>query len=941
MLRHIHDLSDENEYFFLWMGQSTSRPFGKRTEAYELFPNLEEKAIGLDITVALPASYNAVDTLTTTTDLEPGEPGLQSTWVGAQLRLGTPEKPLVGYGIVQRNTDNTLTVDWEVVPTRTSATVDAYLVWEDARNSKYGHLRVLTPYQPTTDDSNSRTVPYPPASGGWGAGEVPRKTPGYPNAAASTFEHHALLLDFTWNEGINGHGISEVTKNVGLFSVSGLVLSYGQSPVPCGVNTAADTLTLVSHGFVDNDTFVLSGTAAPGGLSFGVTYYVRTIGSPNAFSVAAYPDGPAIDITTAGTSVEIAKVPNTPADLMIGGYVVCDWTDGSGESKRSWGRIADNTPTSITVDAWGGDGQPSSATAPPLVTAWIPHWLDSPHAYTAFTGFTYPSNDMHPYSDKAHTAMVNGAVIRNRPRGHPNKNYRDLFGAIFLFGMRLSQALGKRVNIVHLGLNGSALFPTLSRNPRGFPGTVGWYDQHQHLGWSPASGGRIWSRVETLLRHCLPNAMAAEGNTKAPKFLGFYLSQGEGDALNQQARFYYAESLGQLKREVRNLLRELDYDPYVGTGAEVPFVQPQIMVLPYALKGTYDYYGSSLTFNGDVQGFVNDAIVRQAEEDEFSDWFPRDDLPRNLNGADGPDLGHLNGVGECIEALRTSFAMVKVVDRALSYGSPALVSTSRARAHVSIANEALALIGESAINSFEDGSSNATICQRLYRQAVDSVLQMRQWSFALRRKAIAEVRMPEQTLYGQYKHCYVVPAEATRPFEVLPPDKIREPFELGLVTQFTVVTPSPLLLENIYSDQVVANFTDKIGDNRNLIGDYLPPSELPTVSRSDLQPIPFQVERSPTGGTLLFCDQEQVTMRFVDRLIDPLEFPSTFRQVVIHHLASMLAPAIVRGREGDAMSQQQLLKAQAYLMIASDHDGVAHKPDHGPFDFIPDHIANR
>jgi len=865
MLRHIHDLSDDHEYFFVWMGQSTSRPFGTREEAYELFPGLEPKSIGDDIQVTLPGSYaggGATESLTSVTDLEPGEPGLQSKWTGAQIRLGTPASPLAGYGIVRRNEQYVLYVEWQVVPTVTSSTVDAYLVFDDHRNSKFEHVRVLTPYQPTTDDVNDREVLYPevPATG-WANGAEPMKTPLAPTPTATTFENHALLLPFTWHEGVNGYGISERTATIGTVTFSATGASWGGA------------LTIL-------------------------------------------------------------------ANVLAGGFVVVNWTDGTDVPMRSWARIASNTTGAFTIEGtWGGDGDPTGMTVPAVWEAWIPHWLDSPHAYDAYKGFTYPSNDMHPCSDHAHTAIVDGAVIRNRPRGHVNKNYRDLFGDIFLFATRMSQAIGKRVNIIHLGINGSSFYPSVNRNPRGFPGKIGWYDQNEHLSWAPGDSRRIWGRVETLLRECLPNALAAEGNTKTAKVLGFYLSQGEGDALSQHGRFYYAESLGQFKREFRNLVDDLGLNPYSGTEAEVPFVQPTIMTMPYGLKGTYNYYGIPLTFNADVQGFINDAIKRQAEEDEFSDWYSCDDLPRNILGADGPDVGHCNGVGECVKALRNSRLMTKVVDRALSYGSSALVATSRSKDRLKLCNQALALIGQKAITSFTDGSNNATVCDRLFDQARDTILQARQWGFAMTRKSLTEVRFPKQSLYAQYGHCYVVPAEAVRPFQVLPPDRIREDFELGLVTQFELT--GPVVTGNPYSDQFVADWTDKTGDNLDAIGDEVDPSELPTVDRLSLKPVPFQLERAPTGGLLLYTDQDQAVLRYVDRLADSLEFPTSFRQCVIHHLAAMLATALIRGPAGEKVAAQNLIKAQSYLNMASEADGVAHAADVHPFDAIPGHIAHR
>lgn len=845
MLRHIHDLSDDYEYFFVWMGQSTARPFGKRTEAYDFVSDLEPKAIGLDINVTLPASYTAEDTIASSTDLESAaEPGVNGTWIGAQLRLGTPAAPLAGYGIVRRNTVNSLDVEWVVTPTATSTAASAYLVFEDGRWARLPHVRVLTPYQPTTDDVDLRNVPYPPSTGDVTTGRRSLKTPLVPNPPTSDFEHHAMLLDLTFNEGIAGYGISDQTANVGAFTITGTSIAWSGS------------LTILP-------------------------------------------------------------------DVLAGGYVMVEFNT----SERAWARIVSNTTTTITVDAWSGDGDPSvpSPHDPnPIVTAWIPHWQNNPHHFDAYEGFLYPNNDMQPHSDRVEFSR--GAVIQNVPRGHSDKNYRDLFGGLNVFGQRLSDSLGRRINMVHLAINGSRLSPARSRNPRGFPGTIGWYD-HNNADWSMSSDKGLWARIETLLTHCLPNALAAEGNTKPPKVLGFYMSQGEGDSLSEIARLWYHETLGRFKRDFRNLVNDLGYNPYSGEGVDVPFVQPTIMELPYCRRGVYTYYGLNFTFSGDELQIVNDAIKRQAEGDEFSDWYPTDDLPRNLFGGDGPDPGHCNGVGEVIGGVRIANKMAILVDRALSYGSPVLVNTGRDI--VRICNQSLAMIGASAITSLSDGSNNASICSRLVNQARDTLLQMRQWSFATRRKALTRVRMPDQPLYAQYRFCYAVPVEATKPFEVMPPDYIREEFDIDQVVDFN------------YSSEVVSQFPDVIGDNLDVLGDHLLQSALPTVDRSDMLPVPFQIERDKRGGMLLYTDQEQATIRYIDRLADPSEFTSNFTQALVHHLAAMLATAIIRGREGERVAAEQLIKAQSYLQQASTSDAIGRKPDRNPFDHIPDHLRYR
>ncbi len=66
---------------------------------------------------------------------------------------------------------------------------------------------------------------------------------------------------------------------------------------------ANDQITWTSHGLAVNDPVVFSGSAAPGGLTFGLVYYVKTVVDANNFTVSATPGGTVIDITSTGTSV--------------------------------------------------------------------------------------------------------------------------------------------------------------------------------------------------------------------------------------------------------------------------------------------------------------------------------------------------------------------------------------------------------------------------------------------------------------------------------------------------------------------------------------------------------------------------------------------------------------------------------------------------------------
>jgi hypothetical protein len=75
----------------------------------------------------------------------------------------------------------------------------------------------------------------------------------------------------------------------------------GGTPKEFIVDTAADTVRSLAHGFSDTTTIVFYGDTVPAGLTEGTVYYVRDA-TTDTFKVAATSGGSAIDLTTAGGS---------------------------------------------------------------------------------------------------------------------------------------------------------------------------------------------------------------------------------------------------------------------------------------------------------------------------------------------------------------------------------------------------------------------------------------------------------------------------------------------------------------------------------------------------------------------------------------------------------------------------------------------------------------
>jgi len=75
------------------------------------------------------------------------------------------------------------------------------------------------------------------------------------------------------------------------------------------VTPSTDTIDFgAAHGLTNNDPLILSGSTPPGGTSFGTVYYAIVTGT-NTIQISETPSGPVLDITSAGTSVDVLTNP--------------------------------------------------------------------------------------------------------------------------------------------------------------------------------------------------------------------------------------------------------------------------------------------------------------------------------------------------------------------------------------------------------------------------------------------------------------------------------------------------------------------------------------------------------------------------------------------------------------------------------------------------------
>ena len=640
-----------------------------------------------------------------------------------------------------------------------------------------------------------------------------------------------------------------------------------------------------------------------------------------------------------GTTWTYANAVGT-ADHLNGGYVLVDWETG-GVTKRSWAPITDSTTTTFVVGTWLGDGDPTAHGNVKRYTAWIPHYNDSPHAYLPGEGFTYPNNDMQPCA-----ASAIGAAVHNRPRNITGNAYGDKFGDMLVAASRLSSSTGKRVNVVHLGVNDSSLVPSNARNASGFPGALGWWDFENHGTWAPNNPDSIYQRLDKLLRTVLPNALLAEASTKSLRCLGIVFSQGETDALSTSSRQHYSKTQKGFITALRNLIDTLGFTPYAN-GAKIPYVQPRIAYLPYALDATYDNHsergGGTVAYNADTESLVNTAIEENTSADGFAASVKVDDLPRLT-----ADPGIYSGIGEAELGSRIGDKLSILVDYGLAHGSTALANAQTKL--VGICNLALSNIGDSGqITSLDDGSEQAALCKKFLPEARDGLLQMRQWSFALRRRQLVGIQRPEAALFQHWTNCYVMPAEAMSAFTVLPPvvGPSSDSFDHTEVTTaaygvtFAANDGSATETNTEGVEVDAALISPGPGGESGVVMEAA--SLLPIQSHIALEPQAYAVEQSPLGHRYIFTNQTYATLQYVARVVDADQYSPQFATALACYLGSMLASVTIKGDEGEAVSGRLLQKTAGFVRAASASDARQQRPidSSRPFGFVPDHLAHR
>lgn len=200
-----------------------------------------------------------------------------------------------------------------------------------------------------------------------------------------------------------------------------------------------------------------------------------------------------------------------------------------------------------------------------------------------------------------------------------------------------------------------------------------------------------------------------------------------------------------------------------------------------------------------------------------------------------------------------------------------------ANSEVSIANQALLLLGANQITSLDDPVTPAQVAKAFYESARDELLQDHQWNFAVRRAALVLIPDPAPPadpipLYG-FANAFQLPPGGN---ENEPPYCIRV-----IDTSADTTWPLPVFL--VFGE-----------------GPWSTPAR-------------WQIE-----GRTLVTDAEAISIRYIGRITDPVLFPPAFDKALVYALAAKMAYPL---KVDVNLTKLRIDEAQAYLKRAKALDG--------------------
>lgn len=752
----------------------------------------------------------------------------------------------------------------------------------------YENVRVLTPYQPEQPGDYPAGAP---------------AVPGYSfTADIDGYQKTGLFLDFAWGEGIDGPGASGTSTATGATTMT--ATGAGWVPhlfaggfVRCGnskakiVDNTSEQLTI--------DAWVPSQPPATSSFLIWVGHHRN---NPHHFDPGQGFRYPSNDMQPGGLSA-IGKLYNRPAGILTPSYVTTVFqlaAVSATVNAAGYARCAAVTAGAMVASEVGGQLriQRADTTNDPATgkiqfdSFLVPGYAVQLSGWTINAGtnintlwrvvhVTPVIGGSGSWIDLAPIAVAVGTIDATCTEFGAVDRYlyepQYRFGALLPFAYRMAQMLGRRVNMIHLGVNGTSLMRRHGSVANGvcYNGKLGWWDDDAMADWTPSNPGGLAARLKLLVSVMAPAAIKAEGSKKALRVLGVVGLQGEADSMSVTGRELYYQMLASFYAWLRAVVSSAGLSPY-SSDAKLPVVHQKITHTPWELVGTY--FGAEL--EGDENGLVNAAIQLFADTDGFAaTWQPDDDQALKLDGTTpfGTDHGHFNGHGEVINARTAANLMLDLVDRAFA------CSFALGPSSVALANQALALLGEEAnVTSLDppNGTAQARLCAQFMAEARNGVLQSHPWTFATRRVSPVALTNTVST----WSQAYAVPTDLLLPTAVLDPEAADD-------------------LQVRLQQAVTGNVTAM----RVLAG----PLGVST------QPYKLETEG---GIRILRTNQASAVLVYTSRNVDFALWDPLVRQAAAFRLAHLLAGGLLKGKIGAAVSLQMLQASEMLIARAASQD---------------------
>lgn len=194
-------------------------------------------------------------------------------------------------------------------------------------------------------------------------------------------------------------------------------------------------------------------------------------------------------------------------------------------------------------------------------------------------------------------------------------------------------------------------------------------------------------------------------------------------------------------------------------------------------------------------------------------------------------------------------------------------------------NKALARLGDTAtVASPDERSRQAELCRLFYDSARRSVLQMRDWGFATKTRALAEV-LADDPSDKRWARTYDYPADAIHLWQVFPAG----------------------------SQPIVPHTSDARAVD--YLGDRLPEYKLD-----------FEVGINYLNQHVVYTNVENAVARFTVDIVDTGRWSPLFNEALSWFLASQIAGPLIQGESGRNESRRMLEEFNLYMNGAAASD---------------------